>query len=167
MDKCHEEFDNTVREAHFGLLTCDLKSAKYSPRGNNCPVLNKKEGKETDHDPIDLQHWALVVHFPRGVKTFLFEAGQNQDRKLEPGRGEVDIELYNRSIGIGTCLTSPRQLLEIACSLPFNCTEYSVLDNNCQVWAQHFIKRVSPTLAQQLKLILSDKRPGSVFDVLD
>ena len=76
LDKCQEEFDNTVREARFGWLTCDLKSAKYS---TTCT--------ETDHDPIDLQHWAMVVHFPRGMKTFLFEAVQNQDGKLEPGRG--------------------------------------------------------------------------------
>jgi hypothetical protein len=58
----------------------------------------------TDSDPSTIQHWAVVVHFPRGKKTCkLIEIGENDKGKLQSGRAEIvfkDIEIFEKATPI-------------------------------------------------------------------
>lgn len=64
---------------------------------------------ETRNDPYNIQHWALVVHFPRGNKTYLFEAWKDDEKGiLIGGRGEAeDDAIFKGAEYFGSIETSP------------------------------------------------------------
>jgi hypothetical protein len=135
-----EEFDITPREAKFAIRTTDLVCWKSFFRSGQQP---------TDSDPSTIQHWAVVVHFPRGKKTYLFEAWKDENNgKLQPGRAEnVDYEVFEKAKYFDTFRTSPYHLLEIAKDVPRG--NYHVFHNNCQTWVQTFLEKISPNLLNE------------------
>nr|CAH0107110.1 unnamed protein product [Daphnia galeata] len=139
LNDCEEEFDKEPREAKFAFRSTDLSSwASSSAAG---PTNN------TDSDPTTIQHWAVVVHFPRGKKTYLFEAWED-NKKLQPGRAEIafkEIEIFEKATYFGTAVTSPSELLIKANQIPTG-IRYDVLRNNCQTWIKDFVDSVSPDL---------------------
>jgi hypothetical protein len=72
---CEEEFDCTKREAKLAFRRVDLKSWNLSS-------MSGSGDRETNIDPVNLQHWALVVHFEKGKKTFVFEAWKDPENSL-------------------------------------------------------------------------------------
>jgi hypothetical protein len=128
LPECEEEFDMTIRQAKFALRFTDLGSAV---------------GINADSDPKIFQHWALVVHFPRGKKTYLFEAWKNESNGLlQPTRAEgVDYQVFANATYIGTTQTSPDELLEKAKQVSTG--EYNILFNNCQTWLKEFVRLIS------------------------
>jgi hypothetical protein len=139
LSDCEEEFDKEPREAKFAFRSTDLSSwASSSAAG---PTNN------TDSDPTTIQHWAVVVHFPRGKKTYLFEAWED-NKKLQPGRAEIvfkEMEIFEKATYFGTAVTSPSDLLIKANQIPTG-IKYDVLRNNCQTWIKDFLDCVSPDL---------------------
>ena len=114
-------------------------------------------GKTTNSTILKrLQHWSLVVHFPRGDKTYLFEAGKYEGTGLlEASRTEnVDKKVFDNALYIGNFQTSPRQLLEFAKKVSSNGTPYDLTTNNCQTWLEEFLKLISPDLYQSFQEIL-------------
>jgi hypothetical protein len=142
LNDCEKEFDREPREAKFAIRATDLSSWASSSAGAN-----------TDSDPKTIQHWALIVHFPRGKKTYLFEAWDD-DGQLQPGRAQIafkDIKIFEKADYIGTAVTSPRQLLAIAKQVKTG--KYSALgSNNCQTWLVEYLKRINSDCGSSLSL---------------
>ena len=105
-----------------------------------------------------LQHWSLVVHFPRGDKTYLFEADKDEvTGRLEASRTEnVDKKVFENAMYMycGAFQTSPRELLDKAKKVSSNGTPYDLTTNNCQTWLEEFLKLISPDLYQSFQEIL-------------
>ena len=81
LEYCAEETDNIRRRALFALLTTDLKTSTLSSNFNSgiCG------GRDTSIDPVDFQHWALLVHLEQGNLYLLFKASKDEATgKLEP-----------------------------------------------------------------------------------
>jgi hypothetical protein len=159
LEEREEEFDQTIREAKFAFRSTDLGSWKsYSERET-----------KTTCDPKIIQHWALVVHFPRGKNTYVFEAGREENGLLLAYRAEgVDYEIFAYATYFATIETSPHELLMKAKQVPTG--NYDVLVNNCQTWLEDFLGRVSP----ELLIALHDKVPETkkvretkIFPVVD
>jgi hypothetical protein len=156
LQECKEEFDNTPRETKFAFRSTDLCSwAASSP----CTG-----GENTNRDPTPIQHWALVVHFPRGEKTYLFEAGKDENGLLQAVRAEIpfkDFQVFEKATYFGTIETCPCELLEKAKQVsttkrfPF----YNILNNNCQTWLEDFLLLISPDLLN----LLHGKEPGTAM----
>ena len=151
---CPEECDEMIREANFALRTTDLgswTSAMTSGSFAESTATNSTIFKR-------FQHWSLVVHFPRGDKTYLFEAGQvNVTGLLEASRTEnVDTQVFDNAMYLyfGTSDTSPRELLEKAKKVSSNGTPYDLTTNNCQTWLEEFLKLISPDLYQSFQEML-------------
>jgi hypothetical protein len=145
LQECEEECDEKIREAKFAFRSTDLGSWNSSSfyRG----------GINTDRHPKTLQHWALVVHFPRGKKTYLFEAGKDENGLLQAGRAEgVDYEIFEKAKYFGTIETCPSELLtkakQVSTTKLFSC--YYVFRNNCQTWLREFLHLISPELLVEL-----------------
>ncbi len=140
LHECEEECDEKRREAKFAFRSTDLGSWASSSRG----------GINTDTDPKNIQHWALVVHFPRGKKTYLFEAWKDESNGLlQPGRAEgVDYEVFEKATYFGTTETSPSELLtkakQVSTKKQSPC--YNAFFNNCQTWLREFLDLISPKL---------------------
>lgn len=110
---------------------------------------------ETRNDPYNIQHWALVAHFPRGNKTYLFEAWKG-DKKgiLIRGRGEAeDDAIFKDAEYFGSLQTSPAHLLQCAKNVNGLGRRYSVISlvlndavNNCQTFFWNFFKGISSEL---------------------
>ena len=133
MQDCPEEFDQTKREAMFAFRTTDLGSNDQSSA-----VIK------------ELKHWSLVVHFPRGKKTYLFEAGQDKNTGLlQATRTEnVDTNVFDNAMYMhcGPLDTCPRELLDKAKKVSSNGTPYNLTTNNCQTWLKEFLQLISPKL---------------------
>ncbi len=150
---CPEECDDTIREAKFAFRTSDLASWT-SVITSDGSVAGRDDGSTATNSTVfkRLQHWSLVVHFPRGDKTYLFEAGQDKDTGLlQATRTEnVDFEVFNNAnnyTSFGTLETSPRQLLDKAKQLySYYQMPYNLTTNNCQTWLEEFLKLISPHL---------------------
>lgn len=149
MSDCEEEFDSFIREAKFAFRSTDLGSW-----GSSCPIISK--GSETDIDPVSIQHWALVVYFARGNKTFVFEAWKGDDSCLQAGRGIVQFEdLFKSSHFLGSLQTSPLELLNKAKSVdsigkPYSLGLLNNSENNCQTWLKQFLKEIDESLLNSL-----------------
>lgn len=130
--KTEEECDCTKREAEFSFLTSDSLPGS-SP------------------DPNSIQHWMLIVHFPRGKKTYLFQA-REENGLLQAGRAEIpfkDLHAFKKTTYFGTVETSPNELLMKAKRVKTG--NYNVLFNNWQTWLKKFLHLVSPKLTIWLK----------------
>jgi hypothetical protein len=145
LQECEEECDEKIREAKFAFRSTDLGSWAAFP---------SSAGEEnTDTDPKNIQHWALVVHFPRGKKTYLFEAGKGENGLLQASRAEgVDYEIFEKAKYFGTIETCPSELLtkakQVSTTKQSPC--YNVFKNNCQTWLREFLDLISPNLLQAL-----------------
>jgi hypothetical protein len=145
LQECEEEFDEKRREAKFAFRSTDLgswNSSSFSRGGIN-----------TDRHSKDIQHWALVVHFPRGKKTYLFEAGNDENGLLQAGRAEgVNYKVFEEAKYFGTTETSPSELLAKAkqVSTTKNYQTYNAFYNNCQTWLKEFLDLISPELLVEL-----------------
>jgi hypothetical protein len=135
LSQCEEEFDMTIREAKLALRFTDISSEGVS------------KTSKTDSIPKIFQHWALVVHFPRGKKTYLFEAWKNESNGLlQPTRAEgVDYQVFTNATYFATTETSPKELLRKAIQVPTG--NYSILFNNCQTWLKEFVRLISLELS--------------------
>jgi hypothetical protein len=150
LEDCEEECDKETREAKFAFRSTDLGSwASSSPTG----------GSNTNSDPMEIQHWALVVHFPRGKKTYLFEAWLDENNgTLQPGRAEIlykDFQVFESATYFGTTMTSPCELLEKAKQVETG--EYNTIINNCQTWMKKFVHLID----QKLLTLLYEKVPAT------
>jgi hypothetical protein len=140
---CPEIFDTTPREAKFAIRATDLGSWNSSSRSGQ---------GSTNSDPKTIQHWALVVYFPRGEIINFFEAGDDSG-KLQAGRAQIaieDIDIFKEADYIGEAVTSPCQLLQIAKQVTTG--EYSALFNNCQTWLVEFLRRINTACESSLSL---------------
>ena len=152
---CPEECDEMIREAKFAFRTTDLSG------WTTAMASGSSAGRTTNSTIIKrLQHWSLVVHFPRGDKTYLFEAGRDEDDTglLQASRTEnVDNKVFENVMYMyfGTLDTSPRQLLEIARKVSSNGTEYDLTTNNCQTWLKQYLQLISPELFNSFKEMLN------------
>jgi hypothetical protein len=129
---CPEEFDQTKRYTRFAFRTTDIGSNDQSSA-----VIK------------ELKHWSLVVHFPGGKKTYLFEAGREDGTAglLQATRTEnVNYFVFHKADCFGTLHTSPRELLEKAKQVKSNGTPYNLTNNNCQTWLKEFVQLISPKL---------------------
>ncbi len=154
LQECEDECDFLIREAKFAFRSTDLGSwAASSPSTG---------GENTNRDPTPIQHWALVVHFDRGNKTYLFEAGKDENGLLQAVRAEIpfkDIQVFEKATYFGTIETCPSELLTKAKQVsttkrfPF----YNILNNNCQTWLEDFLLLISPDLLN----LLHGKEPGT------
>ena len=140
LQECPEIFDMTPREAKFAIRATDLSSWPSSSQSGQGSI---------DSDSKTIQHWALVVYFPRGEIINLFEA-VNDDGKVQPCRAQIafeDIEIFNKADYIGEVVTSPCQLLEIAKQVKIgrrDTGEYSALgSDNCQTWLVEYLNRIN------------------------
>jgi hypothetical protein len=118
-------------------------SSSFSPAGE----------KNTDTDPKNIQHWALVVHFPRGKKMYIFEAGKGENGLLQASRAYgVDYEIFEKAKYFSTIETCPSELLtkakQVSTTKQSPC--YNVFKNNCQTWLREFLDLISPNLLQAL-----------------
>nr|CAH0107118.1 unnamed protein product [Daphnia galeata] len=80
----------TPREAKFAIRATDLSSWPSSSQSGQGSI---------DSDSKTIQHWALVVYFPRGEIINLFEA-VNDDGKVQPCRAQIafeDIDIFNKA----------------------------------------------------------------------
>jgi hypothetical protein len=139
-----QKYSTETRKAKFAIRATDLGSWASSFRTGEEP---------TNSDPKTIQHWALVVYFQRGEIIYLFEAWKDENGKLEAGRTQIaieDIVIFNEADYIGTAVTSPRQLLEIAKQVTTG--EYSALYNNYQTWLTEYLNRLSSTCGSSLSL---------------
>ena len=155
---CEEEFDMTTREAKFYFRSIDLTSWNLSS-------LSGSGDRVTNNDPVSLQHWALVVHFERGNKTFIFEAWEDKETSLlQAGRAVVtENSFFKNSTYLGCANTSPYQLLNEAKGVKGIGEAYSLglfgFSNNCQTFVIRFIAKIS----RDLYLILPLKVPAAIF----
>jgi hypothetical protein len=147
---CEEEFDNTKREAKFAFRRVDLTSW-------NSSSMSGSGDRETKIDPVNLQHWALVVHFERGKKTFVFEAWKDPENSLLQASRAVapDDTLFKNAILLGSFDTSPHHLLSEAKKVKGIGETYSLgllgISNNCQTFVIQFLKDISPALYRTLR----------------
>nr|CAH0107116.1 unnamed protein product [Daphnia galeata] len=151
---CPEECDETTREAKFALRTTDLSG------WTNAMTSGSSAGRTTNSTILKrFQHWSLVVHFPRGDKTYLFEAGRDKVTGfLQASRTEnVDKKVFDNAkyMCFGPLDTSPRQLLEIAKKVSSNGTQYDLTTNNCQTWLEEFLQLISPDLFNSFQEMLN------------
>lgn len=132
LEEC-EEFDNTKREAKFAFRPPDLSRWNYSP------------------------HWTVVVHFPEGNKTYLYQAWKDESSGLlQPGCAEnVNKDVFEKATYFGTTNTCPSELLEKAKKV--STEEYKHFAYNSQTWTREFLKLTSP----QLLTSLNDKIPAT------
>ena len=153
---CPEECDEMIREAEFAFRSTDLGSwTSFISSGSS----GAADGSTTNTTVFKrLQHWSLVVHFPRGDKTYLFEADKDEvTGRLEASRTDnVDIKVFEKAMYMyfGDFQTSPRQLLELAKKVSSNGTPYDLTTNNCQTWLEEFLKLISPDLYQSFQEML-------------
>jgi hypothetical protein len=123
LEEC-EDNDNMKREAKFAFRPPDLSKWNYSP------------------------HWTVVVHFPRGNRTYLYQAW-GEEGLFQPGRAEnVNKEVFEKATYFGTTETSPCELMAKAKQVTTG--EYRILGNNCQTWVKDFLRLVSPELLTSL-----------------
>ncbi|EFX80488.1 hypothetical protein DAPPUDRAFT_243745 [Daphnia pulex] len=141
LEECEEEFDMTKREAKFAFRSTDLGS--WDSTGTPHDGSNNSSS-----DPMTIQHWAVVIHFPRGKKTYVFQAwGDNG--LLQAGRAEnVNREVFEKATYFGTTETDPCELMAKAKQVSTG--EYRILGNNCQTWVKDFVRLVSPELLTSL-----------------
>ena len=156
---CPEEFDETIREAKFAFRTTDLGSwtsliTSGSPAGDDAG----NNGSTSTNSTVlkRLQHWSLVVHFPRGDKTYIFEAGRDKVTGfLQALRTDnVDFNVFKNAMYMyfGTFHTSPRELLEMAQKVSSsNGMPYNLTTNNCQTWMEEFLQLISPVVFQSFQ----------------
>ncbi len=136
-----EEFDNTIREARFAFRSTDLPS--WIPSSVPAQV-------NTDTNPKIIQHWALVIHFPRGKFTYVFEAWKDKDGFLQAGRTDgLDYKVFEEATYFGSLETSPYQLVEKAKVVPKGLS-YHAIRNNCQTWLMCFLTSISTELLDSL-----------------
>jgi hypothetical protein len=154
---CPEECDETIREAKFALRSTDLGSwTSFISSGSS----GAADGSNTTNSTIfkRFQHWSLVVHFPGGDKTYLFEDGKDKDTGLlEASRTEnVDTQVFDNAMYLyfGTFPTSPRELLELAKQVKSNGTPYNLTTNNCQTWLKQFLQLISPDFFNSFQAML-------------
>jgi hypothetical protein len=140
LGECEEEFDMTKREAKFAFRSTDLGSwDSTTPQGGS---------NNSSSDPTTIQHWAMVVHFPRGKRTYVFQAW-GEEGLLQSGRAEyVNKEVFEKATYFGTTETSPCELMAKAKQVTTG--EYRILGNNCQTWVKDFLRLVSPELLTSL-----------------
>nr|CAH0107122.1 unnamed protein product [Daphnia galeata] len=154
---CPEECDEKIREAEFAFRSTDLGSwTSFISSGSS----GAGDGSTTNTTVFKrLQHWSLVVHFPRGDKTYLFEAGQDKNTGLlQASRTEnVDKKVFENALYMycGTLDTCPRELLELAKKVKSNGTPYDLTTNNCQTWLEEFLKLISPKLFKSFEEMLN------------
>ena len=171
-----EESDDETRNAQFAFHSQDLNLFKISTVTSKATAVNEN----TNWTMTELQHWALVVHFPKGEKNeekiYKFEAGKNQKGFLGYNRVKnVDYNEFDRAMYFGTAVTSPRKLLEIAEEIsPKGKILYSVWKNNCQTWTKTFLNKVSehnpqgsPDLYQSLQAKLFAQTRSGLFNITE
>ncbi|XP_046452617.1 uncharacterized protein LOC124200426 isoform X2 [Daphnia pulex] len=147
LGECVEEFDMTKREAKFAFRSTDLGSWDSDFFASVSDITNSK--------PKTIQHWALVVHFPRGKKTYFFKARADNGLLLAYRAEGVAYQVFEKATYIGTVETCPSELLEKAKQVPTG--EYDVLLNNRQTWLKDFLLLISP----ELLVALHDKVPDT------
>jgi hypothetical protein len=130
LQEIEDEFDKTPREAKFAIRSTVLGSWDSS-------IITSTDSK---HKMI--QHWALVVHFPRGKKTYFFKARADNGLLLAYRAEGVAYQVFEKATYIGTAETCPSELLEKAKQVPTG--EYDVLLNNRQTWLKDFLLLISP-----------------------
>ncbi len=138
LQECPEEFDDKIREAKLALRATDVGSWNSSPASTQGEI-------NTDSDPKKIQHWSVVAHFPRGEKTYLFQAWEENGR-LQAGRAEcVNKEVFEKATQFGTIETSPNELLKKAQKVKKG-NHYALFGNNCQTWTREFVYLISSDL---------------------
>ncbi len=100
------------------------------------PYMLRPSGAGDDKsDRKDIQHWALVVHFPVENKTYIcLSLEKNQDRRA--AFSLEDIQVSEKVKFFGTVKTSSKELLGKAKQVGTG--EYRVLFNNWQTWLKEF-----------------------------
>ena len=159
LEYCAEETDNIKRRALFALLTTDLKTSSLSSNFNSgiCG------GRDTSIDPVDFQHWALLVHLEQGNLYLLYEASKDEATgKLRAYRADVSRELFETARKTGYGETSPQELLGKAKCLRSN--EYQLLTNNCQTWLKEFLHQICSYMVLKLSILLQEMDPYSSHD---
>ena len=138
LQDCPKEFDKEQREAKFALRSTETSSWENA----------FADGTIANSDPIRLQHWAVVIHFPEGEQTYLFQVAKDEKTgHLEAYRARhVDYEVFKKAKEFGTAVTCPRELLEKAKQVKSNGIEYNLTNNNCQTWLKEFLQLISPKL---------------------
>nr|CAH0107123.1 unnamed protein product [Daphnia galeata] len=145
-----EESDDETREAQFAFHSQDLNFFKNSIVTSKAAAADEN----TNWTMTEFQHWALVVHFPKGEKNaekiYKFEAGKNQEGFVGYSRFKnVDQNEFDQAMYFGTAVTSPRKLLEIAEEIsPNGKVLYSLCKNDCQTWTKAFLNKVSENSPQ-------------------
>ena len=161
LQDCPKECDREQREAKFAFRSTDLESWQKLASASPSSV----GGTNANSDPIRIQHWAVVIHFPEGDLTFVFEAAKGEETgKLEGYRARfVDKEVFEKAIYFDTFKTSPRELLEMAKQVKSNGTPYNLANNNCQTWLVEFVNLVSPNLLKSLTKMIDKLELRDLF----
>ena len=143
LQDCPKEFDKEQREAKFALRSTETSSWENA----------FADGTIANSDPIRLQHWAVVIHFPEGEQTYLFQVAKDEKTgHLEAYRARhVDYEVFKKAKEFGTAVTCPLELFDKAKQVKSNGTKYNPIDNNCQIWLKAFLTSVSPSLYQSFE----------------
>lgn len=154
LDKCKEEFDQ--RKTHAELAFHITKPYMLRPSAVG-------EDINAGSDPKDIQHWALVVHFPGEKKTYMFEAREEYGH-LQARRAAVSLENIQVQF-FATVKTSPKELLRKARQVETG--EYDALFNNWQRWLKDFLDLISTELSMALnRKIPESKMKAFLLDQL-
>lgn len=113
-------------------------------------------------DPEDIEHYALIAHFPVGNKTYLFEATE-ENGLLQAGRAEISLKDIEFKCFL-TVTTSPEQLLAKAKQVPTG--EYHVLLNNAQTWLNEFLKKISSKCEMAIKREIPESKIRKILKKL-
>jgi hypothetical protein len=139
LDECEEEFDQTKRDAQFALKITEPCKPSPSSTGE----------EDAGSDPTTIQHWALLVHFSRGNKTYLYQAWKDESSGLlQAGRAEnVDHKVFQEATSFGAIETCPSELLAKAKQVSTG--EYNAT-NDDKSWLREFLAIISPELLNSL-----------------
>jgi hypothetical protein len=142
LDECEDEFYRKRR---------DVQLALYITK----PSRSFAVGEDNEQsDPEDIEHYALIAHFPVGNKTYLFEATE-ENGLLQAGRAEISLKDIEFECFL-TVTTSPEQLLATAKQVPTG--KYHVLLNNGQTWLNQFLNLISPKCEMAIKREITESK---------
>ncbi|EFX80486.1 hypothetical protein DAPPUDRAFT_243749 [Daphnia pulex] len=153
LDECREELDRRKTDAHLAFHITKPYMLRPSAVG---------EDNAAGSDPKDIQHWALVVHFPGENKTYLFEA-REENGLLQARRAVISLEDIQVQF-FATVKTSSKELLKKARQVETG--EYDVLFNNWQRWLKEFLDLISPELSMALNRQIPKTKMKAFLDQL-
>jgi hypothetical protein len=150
LDKCEDELYRIKR---------DVQLALYITK----PSRSFAVGEDNEQsDPEDIEHYALIAHFPVGNKTYRFEATE-ENGLLQAGRAEISLKDIEFECFL-TVTTSPEQLLAIAKKVPTG--KYHVLLNNAQTWLNEFLKKISSKCEMAIKREIPESKIRKILKKL-